>query len=106
TAPPPPQASTQFSDQQLLYHIMDQNVANHREDVTLYEAMYQMSLNQSVMEPSLFHAHIAWPGDMPHFGDGAGTSAGADDDVADAAAAAAFIDEDEEATQSGDDDEM
>ncbi|MCI52172.1 hypothetical protein A2U01_0073416 [Trifolium medium] len=80
---------------------MGQNVANHRAGVSLYEAMYQMSLNQPLMESSLFHAHIAWPGDRPQFGDGAGTSAGAD-----AAAAAAFIDEDEEATQSGDDDEM
>ncbi|MCI55495.1 hypothetical protein A2U01_0076746, partial [Trifolium medium] len=29
-SPPPQQASIQFTDQQLLYHIMDQNVANHR----------------------------------------------------------------------------
>ncbi|MCI52978.1 hypothetical protein A2U01_0074224, partial [Trifolium medium] len=47
---------------------------------------------------------IAWPGDRPQFGDGAGTSAGAaaegdDDDDVDNAVADAFVEE-------GDDDEM
>ncbi|MCI26462.1 hypothetical protein A2U01_0047657 [Trifolium medium] len=62
--------------------------------------MYHMSLNQHMMEPSLFQTHIAWPGDRPQFGDGAGTSAGAgDDDDVDNAAADAF-------EEDGDDDEM
>ncbi|MCI59723.1 hypothetical protein A2U01_0080978, partial [Trifolium medium] len=60
----------------------------------------QMSLNQPIMEPSLFQTHIAWPGDRPQFGDGAGTfgaGAGADgdDDDVDNVAADAFEDDDE-----------
>ncbi|MCI98281.1 hypothetical protein A2U01_0119584, partial [Trifolium medium] len=56
-------------------------------------------LNQPIMEPSFFHTHVAWPGDMPQFGDGAGTSAGAgaegDDDDVDNAAADAFEEDDD-----------
>ncbi|GAU28625.1 hypothetical protein TSUD_55690 [Trifolium subterraneum] len=70
-------APPQFTDQQLMYHLMDQNAANHCADVNLYEAMYQMSLNQPLYEPSHFYAQVAWPGDRPQFGDGVGTSDGA-----------------------------
>ncbi|GAU42855.1 hypothetical protein TSUD_13230 [Trifolium subterraneum] len=77
--PNPPQ----FTDQQLMYHLMDHNTANHRADVNLYEAMYQMSLNQPLCEPSHFYSQVAWPGDMPQFGDGVGTFAGANDDGVD-----------------------
>ncbi|MCI05330.1 hypothetical protein A2U01_0026381 [Trifolium medium] len=99
-----------FTDQQLLYHLMDQNATNHRADVTMYEAMYRMSMSEPLMEPTLFQTHIARPGDRPPFGEGASTAAaaagdGVDDDAFDQAAADAFID-DEEATQSGGDDEM
>ncbi|MCI63894.1 hypothetical protein A2U01_0085151 [Trifolium medium] len=48
------------------------------------------------MDPSYFHTQIAWPGDMPQLGEGAGTSgAGGDDDDVDNAAADAFEDDDE-----------
>jgi hypothetical protein len=47
-------APSQFTDQQLLYHLMDQNAANHRADDYLYQAMYQMSLNQPLFPPSHF----------------------------------------------------
>ncbi|MCI59558.1 hypothetical protein A2U01_0080813, partial [Trifolium medium] len=70
-------------------------------DVSLYEAMYHMSLNQPIMKPSLFHTHIAWPGDKPQSGEGACTSgagAGADgdDEDVDNTAADAFEDNDDE----------
>ncbi|GAU41288.1 hypothetical protein TSUD_349280 [Trifolium subterraneum] len=102
--PAPPQfheqqpAPPQFTDQQLLYHLMDQNAANHRADDYLYQAMYQMSLNHPLYDPSHFYSQVAWPGDRPSFGDGVGTSAGAnidgDDDPIDEEAANAFVDDD------------
>ncbi|MCI21176.1 hypothetical protein A2U01_0042340, partial [Trifolium medium] len=39
-------------------------------------------------------AHLAWPGDRPHFSEGADGD-GADDDAVDDAAADAFEDDDE-----------
>ncbi|CAJ2661680.1 unnamed protein product [Trifolium pratense] len=108
TPPPHPQ----FSDQQLLYHIMDQNAANHRADAYLYQAMYQMSLNQPLYDPSQFYSHVAWPGDRPQFGEGAGASGagasgaganvGDDDDPIDERAADAFVSDEGD----GDDDTM
>ncbi|GAU36404.1 hypothetical protein TSUD_38710 [Trifolium subterraneum] len=90
-------APPQFTDQQLLYHPMDQNVANHRADVNLYEAMYQMSLNQPLYESSHFYSQVAWPVDRQQFGDGVGTSAGAnidgEDDPIDEEVADAFVSE-------------
>ncbi|GAU47732.1 hypothetical protein TSUD_386910 [Trifolium subterraneum] len=87
-----------IDDPHLLYHLMDQNAANHRADDYLYQAMYQMSLNQPLYDPSHFYSQVAWPGDRPSFGDGVGTSAGAnidgDDDPIDEEAANAFVDDD------------
>ncbi|GAU47101.1 hypothetical protein TSUD_403330 [Trifolium subterraneum] len=91
-------APPQFTDQQLLYHLMDQNAANHRADDYLYQAMYQMSLNQPLYEPAHFYSQVAWPGDRPRFGDGVGTSVGAnadgDDDPIDEEVANTFVDDD------------
>ncbi|GAU26557.1 hypothetical protein TSUD_266710 [Trifolium subterraneum] len=74
------------------------NAANHHADDYLYQAMYQMSLNQPLYDPSHFYSQVAWPGDRPSFGDGVGTSAGAnvdgDDDPIDEEAANAFVDDD------------
>ncbi|MCI87939.1 hypothetical protein A2U01_0109224, partial [Trifolium medium] len=61
--------------------------------------MYQLHLQGPVMNPEEFHAHNYWPGDMPHFGEGAG--ADGDDDTVDEAAADAAEDDDD---QNGDDD--
>jgi hypothetical protein len=92
-------ASSHSTDQQLFYHLMDQNAANHRAYEYMYEAMYKMSLNQPLYDPSSFSAHVAWPGDRPHSGEGAGTSAGAndggDDDPIDQAAVDAYADDDD-----------
>ncbi|MCI71570.1 hypothetical protein A2U01_0092833, partial [Trifolium medium] len=55
-------------------------------------SLYQMHLQGPVMTPKDFHLHNNWPGDWPHFGEGAGTD-GDDDDV-DAAAADAFEEDD------------
>ncbi|GAU37821.1 hypothetical protein TSUD_276390 [Trifolium subterraneum] len=87
-----------IDDKHLLYHLTDQNAVNHRADDYLYQAMYQMSLNQPLYEPAHFYSRVAWPGDRPQFGDGVGTSAGAnadgDDDLIDEEAADAFVDDD------------
>ncbi|MCI67371.1 hypothetical protein A2U01_0088630 [Trifolium medium] len=65
----------------------------------MQESMYNMQLNQQVMSPADFQAHLAWPGDKSHFSEGAdgdGADDGAnDDDAVDDAAADAFEDDDE-----------
>ncbi|GAU14935.1 hypothetical protein TSUD_47280 [Trifolium subterraneum] len=85
--------------QNWFHHTWDQNTANHRADIAMYEAMYRMSLQQPLDEPSMFQTHIAWPGDRPNFVGGAGVEAGTDgdragaaDDDIDEAAANAFVD--------------
>ncbi|MCI82529.1 hypothetical protein A2U01_0103803, partial [Trifolium medium] len=49
---------------------------------------------QQVMSPADFQAHLAWPGDRPHSGEGMDVCA--DDDEADEAAANAFVDEEDD----------
>ncbi|MCI77493.1 hypothetical protein A2U01_0098763, partial [Trifolium medium] len=50
----------------------------------VHQSMYQLHLQGPVMPPDDFHAHNNWPGDRPHFGEGAGTPAGdASDDAGD-----------------------
>ncbi|MCI48700.1 hypothetical protein A2U01_0069943 [Trifolium medium] len=64
--------------------------------IAMQESMYNMHLNQHVMNPTDFQAHVAWPGDRSQFMEGVDV---ADDDEIDEAAADAV---DDEATQSGD----
>ncbi|GAU31749.1 hypothetical protein TSUD_146370 [Trifolium subterraneum] len=98
-APPPAMPTIDPTLQNWFYHTWDQNAANHRADVAMYEAMYRMSLQQPINEPSLFQTHIAWPGDRPNFSGGAGADDEAgpgvdgDDDQIDEAAADAFVDD-------------
>ncbi|GAU39930.1 hypothetical protein TSUD_275300 [Trifolium subterraneum] len=91
-APPPAFPTIDPTLQNWFYHTLDQNAANHRADVAIYEAMYQMSLQQPINEPSLFQTHIAWPGDRPNFSGEAGVDG--DDDPIDEDAADAFVDDD------------
>ncbi|MCI57093.1 hypothetical protein A2U01_0078344, partial [Trifolium medium] len=52
--------------------------------IAMHESMYNMQLNQQVMNPTYYQAHVAWPGDRPHSREGADV---ADDDEIDEAAA-------------------
>ncbi|MCI55553.1 hypothetical protein A2U01_0076804 [Trifolium medium] len=71
----------------------------------MHESMYNMQLNQQVMSPADFQAHLAWPGDRPHFREGADV---ADDNDIDEAAADAVEDDDQSGDEGddGDDDQM
>ncbi|GAU40906.1 hypothetical protein TSUD_297110 [Trifolium subterraneum] len=87
--------------QNWFHQTWDQNAANHRADIAMYEAVYRMNLQQPLDEPNMFQTHNAWPGDKPNFVGGAGVEAGADgdgagvdDDAIDEAAANAFDDND------------
>ncbi|MCI94546.1 hypothetical protein A2U01_0115844, partial [Trifolium medium] len=67
-----------------------------------------LHLQGPVMTPQDFHAHNNWPGDRPHFGEGAGAFADAadgDDDAVDEDAADAAEDDDDQNGDDGDGDD-
>ncbi|GAU42856.1 hypothetical protein TSUD_13240 [Trifolium subterraneum] len=53
--------------QNWFHHTWDENVANHQVDVAMFEAMYRMSLQHPIDEPTMFQTHIALPADRPNF---------------------------------------
>ncbi|MCI57271.1 hypothetical protein A2U01_0078522, partial [Trifolium medium] len=66
--------------QNWFYHTWDQNTSNHMAMIAMQESMYNMHLNQQVMNSTDFQAHVAWPGDRPQFMEGVDV---ADDDEID-----------------------
>ncbi|KAH1213274.1 hypothetical protein GmHk_14G041263 [Glycine max] len=74
-APPPHQAGPAglFDKEQYLWHLVRQQVANHRAHVQTHDCFYQMSLSLQSQgftsfpcpTPDQFRAEVAWPGDWP-----------------------------------------
>ncbi|MCI46849.1 hypothetical protein A2U01_0068090 [Trifolium medium] len=74
--------------------------------IAMQESMYNMHLNQQVMNTTDFQADVTWPGDRPQFMEGVDVADVADDDEIDDAAADAVDDETTQSGDEGDDDRM
>jgi hypothetical protein len=69
-------------------HYHQQNAAIHRGLNSFYQAQYEMAnatmTRQSFFQPlDVFATHVAWPGDMPSYPEGARANVGGDEDLQD-----------------------